>query len=657
MRTLSSLLLLGSLALTAQAQGNYQIPNSDFENWSSDSELATSWHSFSTAAGSLNNYKDMSPAPSKVSGYKGSAVQIYSKWVGVFIWGANANGNLTTGLINMGSQTPSDASNYNFSDIDNASGCLAFAGRPDSVVFYAKFTSGGSDNGRVQLILHDGVEYRDPEISDQAGNRVGKASVLIPKSEDWTRHSGAFTYDKETPATQYLLASMTTNPVPGGSVNDYLTVDELQLIYNHSLSTLSYNGSQVSGFDKATLSYDLSAETYDPALLSCTADGAGATVETSFDEATCLLTVTVKGNDYEANPGSLTTYTIQFKQPVREAVTTTYRSQLTANSTTAADAPVDAVAELTTESDGSTTFCLKNVVLTTGMGLGNLRLPNVTVEGDRYTYSGTFTFEDGDEAYPYGWMGSMYGAMPATLEATLSGSTLTAEVVFTLPGVDYTYRLVFAEAVTVDETTEILSSGTPKNYTFTRSLPAGYSTVCLPVNAQLSGTAYEMTGAADGVVHFTKVAATGSRTTLSPNVPYLVYSQSATTLTRHYGGTLEADPEAVTFGSYTLRGNYVPAFPATGAYALHIDGDVISFLPAAAGAAIGSTEAYLTAEGTADAEVHIGIDGVISAITTATAAGSVSAPVYNLKGIRVAEGAQGLPAGVYLMNGRKLIVR
>lgn len=655
MKIFSSLLVLGSLALTAQAQGNYQIPNSDFESWSSNSELSSTWHSFSSAVGQWSSQKGNSPQPSKVDGYKGSAVQLYSKWIGVLFWGANANGNLTTGIINMGSTDAANSENHNFSDIDNASGCLEFAGRPDSVVFYAKFSSGGSPNGRVQLILHDEVEYRDPEIDSQSGNRVGKAAVLIPVSTDWVRYSGAFTYDKETPSTQYLLASMTTNPTPGGSAGDYLTVDELELIYNHSLTDISYGGSPIADFDENTLTYDLSYMEYNEEYLTYTVKGAGATVETSYNKLTGLLTITVKGNNYEVDNTSVTTYTVQFKEP--EPETTSYSSKLTVNSSSAADAPVDAVAELTTEIDSTTTFCLKNVYLTKGMPLGNIRLTNVKVDGNHYTYDGKFTFEDGDEEGAYGWLGSMYGELPVTLDATLDDSVLTAVVNVTLTGTTTPYSFVFAEAVTVDPTTEIVSSTTPKNYTFTRELPAGYSTVCLPVDVQVSGTAYQMMSAEDGVAHFTKVSATGSRTSLSANVPYLVYMQRASTLTRYYGGTIDATPQAVTYGNYTLKGNYVPDFLTNDAFVLHIDGDVISFLPGSSETTLSSTEAYLTANGTADDEVHIGIDGVISAIQTAKTDGSINAPVYNLKGIKVAESTNGLPSGIYLVKGQKFIVK
>ena len=81
----------------------YQIPNSDFEAWVSDKEPGNGWNSFASAVGDMSWASSMSPAPQKVEGRNsGSAVELNSK----NIFGKKANGNLTTGAINMGSMTP-----------------------------------------------------------------------------------------------------------------------------------------------------------------------------------------------------------------------------------------------------------------------------------------------------------------------------------------------------------------------------------------------------------------------------------------------------------------------------------------------------------------------------------------------------------------------
>ncbi len=95
--------------------------------------------------------------------------------------------------------------------------------------------------------------------------------------------------------------------VDGNSV----CIDDVQLVYYHALSALSYEGQELN-FDEATTSYDLSTEFYDASKLSYTVKGQAATVSSNYDEATALLTIRVEGEDIASNPESFTEYTIQF---------------------------------------------------------------------------------------------------------------------------------------------------------------------------------------------------------------------------------------------------------------------------------------------------------------------------------------------------------
>lgn len=319
--------ILGSLfmtcALTAGAQGIYQFADPGFEqNWTNKKEPGNGWHSFATAGGGLASFASMSPSPEHVAeGYQSAhSVKLTSKFAGIGPLGANANGNLTTGRINMGNKTPSDKTNFNHTDLTGDSKknlkpqYLEFAGTPDAVTFYAKFTAGsGNKNkqGRGQFILHEECAYRDPEVESQVRYRVAKASQLIGESEDWTQYTVPFTYDKDVkPAKQYLLASFTTNPNPGESVDDVLYIDDIHFVYNSELASLTYGGKPVS---EITSAIDLSDQVYDATKLSYTLTGKGATAERSYNAQTGVLTLTVKGNDWSVNPENQHVYTIQFK--------------------------------------------------------------------------------------------------------------------------------------------------------------------------------------------------------------------------------------------------------------------------------------------------------------------------------------------------------
>lgn len=314
--------ILGSLfmtcALTAGAQGIYQFADPGFEqDWTNAKEPGNGWHSFATAGGDYDWAASMSPAPEHAAegnNQSDHSVKLISKDLGL----AKANGNLTTGRINMGSMTPSDPSNYNYSDIIPGGQALEFAGTPDSVTFYAKFKA-GADNankqGRGQFILHDEYPYQDPEVEEQLSYRVAKASQLIDESTDWKQYTVPFTYDQDVkPAKQYLLASFTTNPNPGESANDELYIDDIHFVYNSELASLTYNGESVEIPSSSTI--NLSDKVYDASKLSYTLTGKGATAETtSYDEATAVLTLTVKGNDWSVNNENQHVYTIQFGKP------------------------------------------------------------------------------------------------------------------------------------------------------------------------------------------------------------------------------------------------------------------------------------------------------------------------------------------------------
>lgn len=315
--------ILGSLfmtcALTAGAQGIYQFADPGFEqDWTNTKEPGNGWHSFVTARtedlGSLASFGQMfAPAPKRAAGgYQSDhSVQLVTGTV------ANANGNLTTGRINMGSTDPKNAANYNFSDIEGGQ-ALEFAGTPDAVTFYAKFTPGSKNTAkqsRGKFILHDEYRYCDPEenFTGQKGHRVALAVQLIGESADWKQYTVPFTYDDraEKPEKQYLLASFTTNPVPGGSSGDVLYIDDIYFVYNSELASLTYNSESVEIPSNGTI--DLPDQVYDATKLSYTLTGKGATAERSYNAQTGVLTLTVKGNDWSVNPENQHVYTIKFK--------------------------------------------------------------------------------------------------------------------------------------------------------------------------------------------------------------------------------------------------------------------------------------------------------------------------------------------------------
>lgn len=388
--TLCSLALTANgLAAWGQSEGVYQIPNSDFETWANEKEPGNGWNSFNSATGSLNTFKGSSPAPGQVVGHNGIGVKLTSKNVVL----ANANGNLTTGIINMGSMTPTNAANYNYTKRDDASHSLKFAGMPDAAECYATFKSGGSPNGRLQFIIHGDINYCDPETSNSQQNsstdyKVASAAILIPACTEWTKFTAEFQYtgNDKTPNVHYMLASATTNPTPGGSKGDELCLDDVKLIYYHSLTNLKYEDNTIDDFSEEKLDYDLSSEKYEESKLTYEKKGVGATVEKSYNEETGKLTITVKGNDWEMDNTSQTEYTIQFAKPKPEEVkfTKDYTEELYVTIDGQTVGPQSTPVTVQTRYDGKINFLLKNFALE-GMYIGNINVDGLDVEDGKFS--------------------------------------------------------------------------------------------------------------------------------------------------------------------------------------------------------------------------------------------------------------------------------
>lgn len=438
--------ILGSLfmtcALTAGAQGIYQFADpgfeQDFEVPGDKGEPGRGWHSFATAGGDYAPFAFASPAPVHApEGYQSAhSVKLISKDLGI----AKANGNLTTGRINMGSYDAGDATaNYNFSDITGGQ-ALEFAGTPDAVTFYAKFKAGSGNTdkqGRGQFILHDEYRYQDPDVESQVSHRVAKASQLIRESTEWTKYTVNFVYDQDVkPAKQYLLASFTTNPVAGGSADDVLYIDDIYFVYNSELASLTYDDKPVS---KITSAIDLSDQVYDATKLSYTLTGKGATAERSYNAQTGVLTLTVKGNDWSVNPENQHVYTIRFKPfdgDMAEAMVSNTRL-INVNFLEMVSSSLNTVS--LNNADGAVSFTMEKFSFSMNgstMPIGNVTLDNVVLsenaDGSTHVtaYNEALALLGGDIIAEVSVSGDVTaeGGLTANVQITWNGFPIIAEV-------------------------------------------------------------------------------------------------------------------------------------------------------------------------------------------------------------------------------------
>ena len=227
-----------------------QIGNSNMESWDNvgqASEEPTNWNSFKSAQGSFTAFasKQVERSTAIRSGATGQyCARVWSKSTLNIV----ANGNMTLGRINMGSTTANDPNNYNISLTSDVNFSEALTSSPDSLVFWVKFTAANAnDSARVHAILHDNYDLRDPIDANSASHIVATAERNYAKTNgSWTRISVPFNYVVGSPALNptFILVTFTTNKTPGGgSNNDEVLIDDVELIYNSSVS-ISENKSE-----------------------------------------------------------------------------------------------------------------------------------------------------------------------------------------------------------------------------------------------------------------------------------------------------------------------------------------------------------------------------------------------------------------------------
>jgi len=222
-----------------------QINNGGFENWDNlgtNNVEPTNWNSFMTADANIITQFGKKKRVDRSVVIRPGTDGSYS----VVLWSTNeagtiANGNVTTGKINMGSTSPTNSANYNFTKTTDGNFNHVFTSQPDSIVFWARFkpSSNGTEQARVHAVIHDSYDLRDPADAGSTSHIVGDATLNFTKTNGlWVRKSVPFVYSGPSFTPAHILISLTTNMTPGGgSAGDSLYIDDMMVIYNPILTT------------------------------------------------------------------------------------------------------------------------------------------------------------------------------------------------------------------------------------------------------------------------------------------------------------------------------------------------------------------------------------------------------------------------------------
>lgn len=520
---------------------------------------------------------------------------------------------------------------------------------------------------RDRNILNKATEKGDNPLQSEGTLIASYEEYIEESATDWTLKTIKFKYkNNQTPekiniifsSSDYFSAEVSKGANP-------LTIDEVTLVYYKHLQSLTINGNTPANFDgtenadntdKVTL--DASDTEYTEGCINATPAGAGATVSESYDPLTAKCNVVVTAGDKKKTK----TYEIQFKQVYNA---TPYNNSLLVS--VGGEDPSKSISQnrihlLSHKEKEQYGFVLEHFMF--GGDMGTIYVKNLakTANADG---SATYKTTNPEEVFIEG----LGFPVPVSVEATVdSKNQMTATINIPLEGMPVV--VTFAPLLTISPSTsmEVSNAVGLTNVVMKREFKQGWNTFCLPIGSDLAGfegvKVQEFVSANDHSLTFKAVEGAN----LEANKPYLVYFPTATTFGTdaepvYYATTVKSyNPTEVTFDGITFKGNYTAGMPMTGLYGVATDATdgYQKLMLGGANATLPAGCAYFSTTKTNANGLRICFDGGEITNIQAINGGNKGekAAVYNLQGVKVSSnGTNGLPAGLYIQQGKKVIVK
>lgn len=243
---------------------HFQMPNSDFETWSTANKAPKHWHGFESvkATGIFSTAKSDKKLVSSNNVRPGSKGLTSAVVTSTKVFTVIANGTMTNGRLAAGSMSATNSANHsetNLSSTDVDANGDPFAtpmyAKPDSVKFWMRFTQAKAQasypNAAFNAVITDGTYYQDPENKTY----TNKVAVAAPNKADmtvgdWRLVSCPFdyaSYAANGAEAKAILLTVSTNATPGkgsysNGVADSVYVDDLELVYLADIKSVSFKG-------------------------------------------------------------------------------------------------------------------------------------------------------------------------------------------------------------------------------------------------------------------------------------------------------------------------------------------------------------------------------------------------------------------------------
>lgn len=262
---------------------HFQMPNSDFETWSTatDNNAPKHWHGFESVKGKLSGTaKSKTKLVSSKNVRPGSKGLTSAVVTSTKVFTVIANGTMTNGVLNAGSMYAADASNHSETDLSSTSKdangdpfATPMYAKPDSVKFWMRFTQAkaqaSSPYAAFNAVITDGTYYQDPENKTY----TNKVAVAAPNKADmtvgdWRLVSCPFdyaSYAANGAEAKAILLTVSTNATPGkgsysNGVADSVYVDDLELVYLAGIKSISFKGQALDLTTVQTTGIELAAD-------------------------------------------------------------------------------------------------------------------------------------------------------------------------------------------------------------------------------------------------------------------------------------------------------------------------------------------------------------------------------------------------------------
>ena len=709
MKKLYSLLLLAT-ALTANAQ---QIPNGDFEgkwesfkpytggkyNYISEGKTPEKWIIANvTGVGGTG----ATVVGEEVDGHNGSsAVRVYNAPNSI------AKSQTVPGYITLG--TPwNTAKGSQAKDKDGGTfGGLKFAYKPDALRFWYKrsYTETNTKSSVIAYLWNGTVTQKNvpvettwsslgnpkkvdmddrdiwvlrKNIASYQGDAVTSnptkllASIeedLTESKDEWTEHTCKFIYNnankKETPEKINIIFSSSDyfNPTVTSGVS--LSIDDVSLVYYKHLLKLTINGTTPSSFvnneeteDNTNLVTIYASDVeYTEGCVKAEAAGAGATFTTSYNPLTAVYTITVTSGDEKQK-----VYEIQFKKVYNQVA---YTNSLLVHYYDYFPISQNTIYLLSHKEKEQYGFILEKFEFVgSDMGMIYVKDLKKTANAD-----GSVTYSNSEPEMVY--IEGLQSEVPVTVNATVSKDnqmTATIKIPLEEGNDDETVIVTYGPQLTINPSTslEVSNAIGLTNVVMNRTFAAGWNTYCMPFDYKLSDLSAEAKAQEFVSSNGYSLTFDAVNDVLKANVPYLVYFPAETTV-----GTTEEplyfvtnvasyQPTSVEHSGFTFVGNYEASKSMNGLYGVASEGDVQKIMLGTAASTLPATCAYFTTKNLNANGLRICFDGgEVTGINQVNGAQAQSAgAVYNLQGIKVSNrGTNNLPAGLYIMQGKKVIVK